>query len=219
MTSTTTPPATTADLGPGDAPQRRTLVLLAVGYLLLFGVLIATGADNEPDASAESLFDAQKLSETAIHVTSYLGMVTCAVLVFFGAALRPHLRGRSRPWTADVAMLGFVVMALTLASWGVSASAMWQAAELEDPTIIRAMNLIDTSNFLPAMLAMMCAMVGAGLTALRCGSLPKWLAVASVVLGGLAPLGPAGFLPFVLFPLWMVALAATVRIADREQSA
>jgi hypothetical protein len=212
--TTLLPSPTTAPEAVGSSPRRRTLVLLAVTYVLFFGVLMATSADNEPDTDAATLFASVDVNHLTIQVLSYAGLVACAVLVFFAAALRTHLAGRARPWTADVATLGFVVMALTLASWGVSSLAMWGADDLGDPTIIRAINLIDTANFLPAMVAMICAMLGAGLTGLRARTLPRWVAVASVVLGCLAPLGPGGFVPFLLFPLWMVVVAATVRVDE-----
>ena len=49
-----------------------------------------------------------------------------------------------------------------------------------------------------------------GITALKQEALPKWLAWGSIVLGALAPLGPGGFVSFMLFPLWLVVVAAMV---------
>ena len=45
--------------------------------------------------------------------------------------------------------------------------------------------------------------------ALRSAALPKWLAIASIVVGVIAPLGFAGTL---LLPLWLLATALTVRL-------
>ena len=63
------------------------------------------------------------------------------------------------------------------------------------------------------MLAMVCSYVGVGAAALAGRSLPRWLGLASIGLGCLAPLGPGGFVPFVLFPVWMVAVAWLLRPA------
>jgi hypothetical protein len=54
-------------------------------------------------------------------------------------------------------------------------------------------------------------MIGVGVTTLADGALPKWMAWGSIVVGAMAPLGPGGFVPFMLFPLWVVAVAAIVR--------
>jgi hypothetical protein len=59
-----------------------------------------------------------------------------------------------------------------------------------------------------AMLGLCCTFLATGLCALRTGALPKWLAVLSVVLGVASPLGPAAFLPFALFPIWVIVTAA-----------
>jgi hypothetical protein len=198
-----------SDAGPG----RRSLLALAVVFAASFAALLLTGSDNQPDTDPAGLIAAHDTSRALVAWTSYAAMAACAVLVFLGAALRAALALRGPRWTADVAFIGFVAMALILATWAVTGLALWEAEDLGDPAAVRAVNLLDTTSFLPAMLALVCAMVGTGLTGLRSGALPTWLAVASVVLGLLAPLGPAGFVPFTLFPVWVVVVAAAVRLA------
>jgi hypothetical protein len=194
------------------APRRRTLVLLAVVFLVAFAALMLTGQDNEPDSSISAIKDSFGQSRTLIAWTCYVGMASCAVLVFLGTAVRTALRSGRRSWTGDVAMLGFVVIALTIASWGVSSLAMWHAVDQGDDASIRALNYVDTSNFLPLMLGMACAMIGTGTAGLAGDTLPRWLAVVSIVLGCLAPLGPLGFVPAMLLPVWMVVVAVAIRL-------
>jgi hypothetical protein len=208
-TATTTSPVTEAR---GPTPSRRVLVVLAVVYVAFFAVLLLTGAEHDPEDDPVKLIADNDTSYALMSVTSYFGMITCAVLVFYGAALRTALVSRGRRWTADVAGAGFVLMALTVASWVVSALALWHAEDLGDKAAVRAMLLIDTSNFLPIMIGMICVLAGTGLTGLMTGVLPRWLAVVSIVLGCLSPLGPAAFAPFMLFPIWMIVVAATVRL-------
>ena len=215
MTTLTSAPTT--DTTGSSVPRRSTLVALALIFLAGFAVLMATGGDNEPDASLTSIKDTYDYSQTVLRVTSYAGMALCAFLVFLGAGLRSGLRSRRPAWTADVAMLGFVVIGLTIAGWAVSGLTMWHAIDQGEDASIRTLNFIDTSNFLPLMMGMICAYVGTGLAGLASGTLPKWLAGASVVLGCLAPLGPLGFAPALLLPLWLVAIAATVRLDPAPQ--
>ena len=193
-------------------PRRRTLLVLASIFLVVFAAILATGASTEPDSSLATIRAAYDDSDAVAVWTSYVGTAVCALLVFFGVALRTALRSRHAVWTADVAMLGFLVIALTIAGWVVSGRALWHAVDQGEDSAIRTLNYIDTSNFLPLMTGMVCAMVGTGLAGYANGSLPRWLAVVSVVLGCLAPLGPLGFVPALLLPVWVVVVAAAVRL-------
>ena len=190
------------------------MVTLAVIYLGLFAFLMASGADREPDADPAKLIADYDISATAIQIVTYSTVVAGAVLVFLGAALRSALSLRTRRWTADVALLGFVLMALTLVTWAISSLALYHAVDIGDTGVVRAINVVDTTNFPLAMLSMSCAMVGVGVTALREQALPTWLCWASIVLGVMSPLGPLAFAPFLLFAVWTVVVAATVRVAD-----
>jgi hypothetical protein len=195
-----------------SVPRRRTLVVLAVLFLAVFVALLAAGQRNEAGTSIGDLKASYDQSHALEAVASYVAMVACAVLVFLGVAIRSALRARRRPWTADAGMLGFAVIALTIASWAVSGLTMWHAADRGDDVSLRALNYIDTSNFLPLMFGMMCAMVGVGAAGIASGALPRWVAIASIVLGCLAPLGPLGFIPTMLLPVWLVVVAVTVRL-------
>lgn len=201
-------PETSLDRG---VPGRRLLVGLGVLYLLLFVALMATGADRAPDDDPAALIADYDVGRTAVQVITYTGMVAAAVLVFFGAALRSVLVSRAGRWTADAAFIGFVTMGWTIASFSVSSLGLFRAVESGDARVVRALNIIDTSNFPPAMVGLMCAMIGVGATALAHKALPAWLCWTSIVLGCMAPLGPAGFAPFVLFPVWIVLVASLVR--------
>jgi hypothetical protein len=212
MTITSAPPRTTAE--DGRTAGRRTMVTLAVIYLGFFVALMATGADREPDANPAKLIAGYDTSHLAVELATYATVVAGAVIVFFGAALRSALVVRTRRWTADVALLGFALMALTLVTWAISALALYYAVDSGDTGVVRALNILDTENFPFAMLAMTCTLIAVGITARAEKALPTWLCWASIVLGVLSPLGPLAFTPFVLFAIWTVVVAATVRISD-----
>ena len=69
---------------------------------------------------AAHITDSYGYSESTLQVTSFGAMAMCALLVFLGVAIRVALRSRRPAWTADVAMLGFVVIGLTISGWAVS---------------------------------------------------------------------------------------------------
>jgi hypothetical protein len=96
----------------------------------------------------------------------------------------------------------------------ISALALYYAVDSGDTGVVRALNILDTENFPFAMLSMACALVAVGVTALAEQALPTWLCWASIVLGVLSPLGPLAFAPFVLFAIWAVVVAATIRLPE-----
>jgi hypothetical protein len=196
---------------PGTLPSRRLLVVLGCLYAALFVGLLATGGDRSPADDPTELIAGYTLGDVTVQVMTYAAMIAAALLVFFGAGLRAVLLARAHRWTGDAAFIGFVAMAWTLAGFAVTSLALHHAVASGDTHVVRAINILDTTNFPPAMIGLMCAMVGVGVTALAGHALPRWLAWGSIVLGAMAPLGPGGFVPFMLFPVWLVAVAAVVR--------
>lgn len=215
MTTLTSAPTTATT--ESSVPRRRTLVGLALAVVaLLIAVLGATGGDNEPESSLDTIKGTYDYSETLLQVTNYAGMAMCALLVFLGVAVRAALRSQRPSWVADVAMLGFVVIGLTVTEWAISSTAVWRAVQQGEDASIRTLNFVDTANFLPLMMGMICMYVATGLAGYASGTLPTWLAVTSVVVGCLAPFGPLGFVPATLLPLWFIAVAATVRVTPQD---
>lgn len=208
MTTTVTPRIVQTRRSPG----RRTLVGLAVVILAMFVIMLATGHDISYDTSTADIEQAYGGSLGVTQISAYAGMVFVALLLFYGGALRNALRASGGSWFADVAFLGFAALAATFASWIVTDIAMWKAVDLGNEDVIRTIATISDAGFLPLMASMIAVYVGTGLAGFTTGDLPKWLAVASIVIGVIAPLGPLGFIGFMLLPLWLVALAAWVRI-------
>jgi hypothetical protein len=208
---------TTFDTLPAAQPtedrraDRRLLVLLAVLFLVGFAVMMVTGTDREPDADPARIIADYDTSLGVVRLQCYAVMALSGVVAFLGAGIRSALNARVRSWTADVALAGFVLLAMTYAGFGVTALALRHAVDIGDPTLVASINLLDTANFLPAMAAMICIYLGTGLTALRTHALPGWLCWVSIALGVAAPLGPAAFAPFMLLPVWAVVVSAALR--------
>lgn len=194
------------------------MIGLAVAYAALFaGMLFSGGGETDTDAPGTQLIADYDASSATVHIAGYAGVVAAVLLVFLGAGLRQVLR-RNRPsWTADAAFGGAIALALALVCSVVTSFAMYNAVDTGSAEVAQAINVLDHAMFVPAMLGLACTMIGTGLAALRSGALPAWLAIASVIIGGLAPLGPGGFLPYTLFPVWVVVVAVlAVRRSSTE---
>lgn len=196
----------------GAVPDRRTTIALAVLFSLLFIGLSFTGqGEIASDSSGEKVIDDFTTGSTTVAIGGF-GLVVIAVLiVFWGVAIRARLTFARRSWTADAVIAGALALALTLTGWAVTLFALKDAVDSDVPEVAQAVNIMSNANFPPVMLALSCMMIGVGLTAWRDGSLPRWLAIVSIVLGAIAPLGPGGFVPFVLLPIWAIAISALIR--------
>jgi hypothetical protein len=209
----TTSHGTRAATTGSGAPERRTTVALAALYCLMFvGIFIAgSSSDISPESSGEKVIKEFTSSSAAVQVGGYGLVVAAAVLVFWGAAMRRLLMSAQRSWTADAVLGGTIAMALTLVGWTVTLFALKDAVDSGIPEVAQSVNIMNNANFVPGMLGLTCTMIGVGLTSLRTGSLPRWLAIASIVVGALGPVGPVGFIPFALFPIWIIVVSALVR--------
>lgn len=193
-------------------PSRRALVAMAVALLVGYLAMLGGGTDLAYDASLGDIRAAYDGSEGAAQISAFAGMAFVALLLFFGAAVRQALQATRRSWLADATFLGFAALGATIASWAITDLAMWKAVEFGDESTIRGLATLSDAGFLPLMAAMIAIYLGAGLVGLMTGALPTWLAIASIVLGVLAPLGPLGFIGALLLPVWALATAICVRL-------
>ncbi|MGI8984077.1 MAG: hypothetical protein ACR2HM_06040 [Acidimicrobiales bacterium] len=63
---------------------------------------------------------------------------------------------------------------------------------------------------IPAVLGLATILLATGWHTMRSAVLPTWLAWVSIVLGLLSMAGPAGFISFLLFPIWVLAVAVVL---------
>ena len=193
-------------------PDRRMTIALAVLFSLLFIGLTFTGqGEIASDSSGEKVLDDFTTGSTTVAIGGFGLVITAVLVVFWGLAIRARLTFARRSWTADAVAAGTIALALTLTGWAVTLFALKDAVDSDVPEVAQAVNIMSNANFPPVMLGMSCLMIGVGLTAWSEGSLPRWLAIVSIVLGVLAPLGPGGFVSFVSLPIWAIAISALIK--------
>lgn len=193
-------------------PDRLTTIALAVLFsLLMIGLLFTGPGEIATDSSGEKVIDDFTAGSTTVAIGGFGLVIGAALIVFWGVAIRARLTVGRRSWTADAVVAGAIALGLTLVGWSVTLFALKDAVDSEVPEVAQAVNIMNNDNFPPVMLGLACTMIGVGLTAWRDGSLPRWLAIVSIVLGAIAPLGPGGFAAFALFPIWAIAISALIR--------
>jgi hypothetical protein len=175
--------------------------------------MMATGGDFAHDAALSEVDEHfGDISQTTNQVSNYAAMVLVGLVLFLGGAFRSAIRRAGATWLGDVVLLGFGALAATFASWAVIDAALWRAVDFGDESATRALVVLGDVTFLPLMASMIAIYIGTGLAGLTTGSLPKWLAAASILVGVLAPMGPLGFIGALLLPVWAVVVALMVRM-------
>jgi len=189
--------------------------LAGVLFTVIFAIGFLTGGDT-PDTKATGQEVIAHYNDSGKIFVSLLGLVIGAVVfLFFAGTLRSRLRAVGAEWLATVAFGGAVVYSVGLGLFAMSQIALIDAADLGQPEVAQALNVIDNDNFFPTVIGLSVVLLATGWHVLATRSLPAWLGWVSVVLGVLAMAGPAGILAFLLFPVWVLAVALTLYRRDR----
>ena len=181
---------------------------------VLFTVIFAVGfltSGETPDTKATGQEVISHYDDSGEIFASMLALVICAVLfMFFAGALRSRLRAVGAEWLASVSFGGAVVYTVGLGLFAMSQIALVDAADLGQPEVAQALNIIDNDNFFPTVIGLAVVLLATGWHVLATRSLSSWLGWVSVLLGVLALAGPVGFIAFLLFPVWVLVVAVTL---------
>lgn len=189
-----------------------------IGQMFLF----QTGDQDSPGTMTTAVIrDHLALNYAAIGCL----VVMAIALVFFGTALRSHLRaGEAREATYSSIVYG----GLLLVAAGLSQMVMWNwglingAADAKDDQALGILSFVGFFGFAGMGIGIATTLLGAGLAGLANAVLPRWFAILTLVLGVLSALGTAGIPPgglvnYLLLPLWLIA--AAIILARRQGEA
>lgn len=189
-----------------------------IGQMFLF----QTGDQDSPGTMTTAVIrDHLALNYAAIGCL----VVMAIALVFFGTALRSHLRaGEAREATYSSIVYG----GLLLVAAGLSQMVMWNwglingAADAKDDQALGILSFVGFFGFAGMGIGIATTLLGAGLAGLANAVLPRWFAILTLVLGVLSALGTAGIPPgglvnYLLLPLWLIV--AAIILARRQGEA
>jgi uncharacterized membrane protein len=176
---------------------------VVAGILFAIGGFVPKMSDQAGDANAIQL-----LNDNAAR--NLVGAVAFAlfgvVMAFFATAIRQALRsgepGESSYSSVAYAGGTLVGFAMILQAWLIFAGT--DAADKGDRTAVTVLGYLGIDGWLPWVASSAVLFLAAGFGALRTAALPKWLALATVVLGVLCLLGPTGIVVYFATPVWLV---------------
>jgi hypothetical protein len=181
--------------------------VIFVVFLVAVMILVGEGQDATKK-TAQEVVDHYKDNEAKEGIAAFCMGFAALFSLYFGGWLRRILRDAEGPdgILSAVAFGGVIVFAAGATIAGSIHLALSDLADDVDPIALQAINGIDYDlfMFLPVGLGTMA--VAAGISSLRHGALPKWLAWLGIVVGVLF-FSPAFFVGLVGIPLWVLIVS------------
>ena len=143
-----------------------------------------------------------------------LGLIGCALLVFFCAYLSSVLEGDLLP---RVAFAGGVILAVGLAIDVTISVALVHTADHIDPVAVQALSSLYSNDFIPFVLGAMLILLASGLAIVRQDNLPHWLGWLGIALALPAPT-PVGAITFVGAGIWILLASVLLWTRGRAPS-
>jgi hypothetical protein len=176
---------------------------VVAGVLFAIGGYVPKMSDQAGDPNAIQLLN----DNVARNLVGAVAFALFGVaMVFFATAIRQALRsgepGESSYSSVAYAGGTLVGFAMILQAWLIFAGT--DAADQNDRSAVAVLGYLGIDAWLPWVASSAVLFLGAGLGALRTAALPKWLALATVLLGVLSLLGPTGIAVYFATPVWLV---------------
>lgn len=152
------------------------------------------------------------------YAAGFSSLVGALMLLFFAAAARAAQRSGepSESSYSSVTHAGLVGAGVGLAFQGFAQVALTSAAHDGQQGAATTLMYLSFYAWLMILVGLVASFWGIGLGALRNATLPKWFAIATIVLGVIGVLGPAAALIQIVLPVWLIA--AAIVIVRRQSS-
>jgi len=204
--------------------KSRDWLVALTGVATIVIAIVTSVISGEPpsadDNSAGEIVEYYVDNKDSVEISASLGVAALTLFVFFGAYLRKVLDaagGADSPLPL-IAFTGTVVFGVGIAIDNTILFALAEAADDVDPTAVQALQALWDNDFLPILFGMVLLLIGAGLSIVRFGGLPKWLGWVAIVLA-LAGATPVGFAAFIGGALWVLIVSILLSVRARGGSA
>ena len=194
--------------------------VIFVALFVAIMILIGEGQDAT-DKTAQEIATYYQDNDTKEFVASILIGFAAVFILFFGSWLRKFLRDAEGPdgILPSVVLLAAGVFSAGAAVGGSIHLALTDLADDIDPVALQAINGIDYDLFMFFPVGLGTLILATGISAVRHGSLPKWLAWVSIVIGVLFFTPVAFWFVFFLAPLWILIVSILGMRASGGESA
>ncbi len=203
-----------------DSRARRWLIWTGPIFGVLFlvmGLIFEGSTPGEKASSAEVMkhFNSHQ-GRTATEV--FLAPLAATLLILFASEIRTRARERGPRGAGPTVLVGgAVLVAASILAGAALSLALLTASDHKQAQVAETLNVLSNDNWIPFIGGIAVFLIGAGMTALSAGLLPKWLGWVALVVGVVSLAGPGGFVGYFAAPLWM--LVAGILLAVRTERA
>jgi hypothetical protein len=202
--------------GPMTKDAHRWGPLTGVLFVAVAVAMFAIAGDT-PDSSdhtARQIVAFYSDREGALIAGVSLGLIGCALVVFFCAYLSSVLEGDILP---RVAFAGGVILAVGLAMDITISVALVHTADHIDPVAVQALSSLYSNDFIPFVLGAMLILLASGIAIVRQDNLPHWLGWLAIALA-LPAVTPVGAITFFGAGIWILLVSALLWTRGRGLS-
>lgn len=184
--------------------------------LLIIGFAITGETPDPTEDSAAEVIEYAKDHDGDLMLGGALVSLSGVFMVFFGSWLRKALAGAlgSGGAAANVAFAGAIIIAGTAATGGTLYFALGDLADDISPAAVEALNALSWDYFFPLAVGVTTLLIGAGLSIVLYGPLPKWLGWVAIVIG-IVSHTPIGFFGWALAGVWVIVVSILLSLRAR----
>jgi len=180
---------------------------VAFAVLFFFGAMVS-GNTPDSDASPQKVVSFYESHRGGQHASTFLIAYSLVFGLFFAAALRSYLRGRS----GGDGLLGLGVSGMTVLAVGGATLVGINFAATDvpgkiSPTAEQALNVLQNDVFFALVIGAGVFLIGNGLAIVKSVALPRWLGWAAILFGIVA-VTPIGWIALIFaLPVWSVIVS------------
>lgn len=190
---------------------------VAFVVLLIVGFTIGGEPPDVTDDSAKEIVDFYVDNKDTLFIGAALEAIAATLFVFFGGYLRRVLLDGEGEGgiLSSIAFAGVIIFATGIAIDSTITFALAETADDIDPVAAQTLSALYSNDFIVFGVGLQTFMLATGLSALRHGSLPKWIGAIAILLAIImvTPIGFAGFLGS-----GVLVLILSVLLAVRERA-
>jgi hypothetical protein len=196
-------------------------LLPLTGILAVAAVVVAFIIGGEPpdvDSPVQEIKSFYVDSEGEVIAGGVLLAYAAIFFLIFATVLRGVLRraeGDAGGFSA-LSFAGAILFAVGLALFSGFSFVLGDSAKDLDPSSVQAIHALGDNLFVPVAVGTVTFLLGTGISAIKTGALPKWLAWIGIVVG-ITGVTPIGFVAFIGVGVWI--LITSVLLAMRAEAA
>ncbi|MCW3067771.1 MAG: hypothetical protein JWL67_396 [Solirubrobacterales bacterium] len=193
------------------------IVFVAIVFAV-FAIGGSTPEEHDSAAKVQSFYVQHHDKHAAVAI---LMALATPFLLFFASSLRYDLRRAGG--TGQLSNAAFAGGVLAASGFAIVATIHLALANAAGSAVTlgttQTLNVLDNNDFLPAAAGVSALVFAAGASAVRHGSLPKWLGWVGIVIG-IAAFTPAGFVAFLAAGVWILLTSVLLtRVRHRGERA